>query len=222
MQGSRRESTARDLASGLSSLASFAYYDHVSSSWKMSQHSLVEDSAESSVIFPRAGSMRSGRLFERQMSALHTSENESSCWPTPTATSGGYNQGGAAGRKGPIRLSLESIARHWPTLMARDGKGISGAWGGRRDCGSMPNMIRKLWPTPLASDGERTSKAFSRGNPTLIGAIDSHRAPPRSPNGMVLNPRFVEAMMGIPDDHTAYAYLGTPSSRSKQHSRSKP
>ena len=35
-------------------------------------------------------------------------------WPTPSANSYGSNQGGAAGRVGPVRLSLNSMAKVWP------------------------------------------------------------------------------------------------------------
>jgi hypothetical protein len=44
--------------------------------------------------------------------------------PTQSATSYGSNQGGAAGRVGPVRHSLESMARHnlWPTPTTRDWK----------------------------------------------------------------------------------------------------
>ena len=42
-------------------------------------------------------------------------------FPTPSAISYGSNQGGAAGRVGPVRHSLESMARHdmWPRLVQR-------------------------------------------------------------------------------------------------------
>lgn len=42
--------------------------------------------------------------------------------PTPSASSYGSNQGGAAGRTGPVRHSLESMARNsmWPTPASRD------------------------------------------------------------------------------------------------------
>ena len=52
-------------------------------------------------------------------------------FPTPTATPYGNNQGGAAGRTGQVRHSLESMAKHdlWPTPSTRDHKG--GYKGGR-------------------------------------------------------------------------------------------
>jgi hypothetical protein len=44
--------------------------------------------------------------------------------PTPSATSYGSNQGGSAGRVGPVRHSLDSMARHnlWPTPNAGEAK----------------------------------------------------------------------------------------------------
>jgi len=88
-----------------------------------------------------------------------------------------------------------------------------------------------LWPTPTAQDaasfGAAAYSTESGRHPgtTLTDATvrtASRRAPPRSPDGMVLNPRFVEAMMGFPDGHTACAYLGTPSSPSKRRSPGEP
>jgi hypothetical protein len=62
-------------------------------------------------------------------------------YPTPAATSYGTNQGGAAGRVGKVRPSLETMAQH------------------------------NLWPTPAAADSERSSETYMRGNPTLLGAV---------------------------------------------------
>lgn len=44
--------------------------------------------------------------------------------PTPSASQYGSNQGGAAGRVGPIRPSLETMARRnlWPTPTAHNAK----------------------------------------------------------------------------------------------------
>lgn len=43
--------------------------------------------------------------------------------PTPAATPYGSNRGGAAGRVGPVRHSLDSLAKLFPTPTARDGDG---------------------------------------------------------------------------------------------------
>jgi site-specific DNA-cytosine methylase len=63
-------------------------------------------------------------------------------FPTPNASSYGSNQGGAAGRVGQVRHSLESMARHgtWPTASARDWKDTMGP--GRMGRGQLPEAVR--------------------------------------------------------------------------------
>lgn len=100
--------------------------------------------------------------------------------PAPTATSYGSNRGGAAGRKGAARLSLEQMA------------------------------LRGALPTPCVSRKTWNKK----GDATFAGL------------GMVaetearLSPRFVEWMMGFPDDWTLLESepLGMQSSRSARKS----
>jgi len=93
---------------------------------------------------------------------LRTFGDASSLLPTPTASTYGSNVGGAAGRHGKARLSLESMAR----------KGLL----------PTPCVSRKTWE--------------KKGDETWAGL------------GMVaetegrLSPRFVEWMMGFPDDWT--------------------
>jgi hypothetical protein len=41
------------------------------------------------------------------------------------------------------------------------------------------DAARLLLPTPTAADGDRTSATYSRGNPTLLGAV----SPPPSDGG---------------------------------------
>ena len=94
-------------------------------------------------------------LCRHAMSALHTEEHGFLSWathtvvgnqlspsmakwpsckaiqdmlPTPSASSYGSNRGGAAGRTGPVRESLETMARNGslPTPQARDMKGPPG------------------------------------------------------------------------------------------------
>jgi hypothetical protein len=61
-------------------------------------------------------------LFRLLPSMPDTDETECGLLPTPAATSYGTNQGGAAGRVGPIRPSLATMARKnlWPTATSRD------------------------------------------------------------------------------------------------------
>jgi hypothetical protein len=93
-------------------------------------------------------------------------------WPTPTAQTYGTNQGGSAGRVGPVRPSLEAAAKQWSTPTATDGDG-RGIWKNRE-------------ASPHATQG---------GKPRLSEDL-----------GSLLNPRWVEALMGWP-----IGFLGLPS-----------
>ena len=69
---------------------SFASADPVTSSWKTSQRSLVPTKGEIwgqySGSFPRSGTMRNGKLYQRAPLVPITFENGSGLLPTPTAT----------------------------------------------------------------------------------------------------------------------------------------
>jgi hypothetical protein len=111
-------------------------------------------------------------------------------WPTPTAQPYGTNQGGSMGRTGPMRPSLEGGVKDWPRPRA-----TAGTKGGPNQTGShgdsmLPSGVN--WPTPTASDGTG-GPAYARppgreGGPLLKEAM----------RGGVLNPRWVEALMGWP------------------------
>ncbi len=111
---------------------------------------------------------------------------DSPLYPTPSACSYGSNQGGAAGRVGPVRHSLPSMAR-------------SGEW---------PDEQR-MWPTPRASPNElrTTREAPSHGSThgrVLAGVVcdierqDGRVVPPPSMSAGSLNPNWVEWLMGLP------------------------
>jgi hypothetical protein len=85
-----KASAASDLASGSTSSDPFARYDHGTSSWKTLQPSLFEDWTPSSPAFPKAGSMRSGAVYERPTLVRRMAEiaggalrGTASNWPTP-------------------------------------------------------------------------------------------------------------------------------------------
>lgn len=84
--------------------------------------------------------------------------------PTPTARAYGTNQGGAAGRVGEIRPSLEILMTSLPTPLAADHRGSAGV--GKSE---LPNVVMAL-PTPLAS--RRASRgANSEGAESLDGIV---------------------------------------------------
>ena len=85
---------------------------------------------------PPSGMIVAGRLYQPQKLELRTLEKDGSCLlPTPSACSVGTNLGGAAGRVGKVRPSLQTMARKnlWPTATARDWKsGSMGTQGNSR------------------------------------------------------------------------------------------
>lgn len=108
-QGTGSALPANDPACGVNTLASFAFYDLASSSWRTSQTSLFEGLTEFSGTWPASGSMRNGHVFERPTPVLPTVENESLFWPTPTATDykrgNGHPTAESPGRKYPVNKS---------------------------------------------------------------------------------------------------------------------
>ena len=136
-------------------------------------------------------------IFQLSPSMPRTDENGFSLLPTPAAVSYGTNQGGGAGRVGPIRPSLETMARKdlWPTPSATDHKG-SGKTGELRDrldyAAERGATKNKLYSTPKSSpsgpDYARQNREGSGGDElaTQIGGQ--------------LNPQFVSWLMGFPMD----------------------
>lgn len=93
--------------------------------------------------------------------------------PTPTAsfpgTTANYRPDGTPYGTG-YGMTLLDAARLLPTPRASD----TGTPGRRASEGFRPplsQVILPLLPTPVASDGDRHSDSYSRGNPTLKGAL---------------------------------------------------
>jgi len=158
--------------SGSNTSGSFASFDPATWSLRTSQHSLLEDWIPSSVALPKAGTMRSGSLYELPTLERPIGESGSSSsrggstwdrgeYPTPTAEQYGSSQNGAA--SGHVRPtngtpSLSTWAREsWTTPKASDAE--------RGDCPSerarnTPSLVSQApaWATPTARDW-RSGKA---------------------------------------------------------------
>lgn len=152
-------------------------------------------------------------------------------WPTPAARDGD-NRGADAKRIGqPGRhggSNLDDWAQLWPTPSATPyGSSQNGRANGHvrpsNGTPSLENQARAMWSTPMKSDADRGSGTYMRGNPTLTGDARTHsrQAQPTAKAGSagspraVLNPCFVEALMGFPPSWTvpiACARSATPSS----------
>lgn len=138
-------------------------------------------------------------------------------WPTlstaPDAPNSNSNQKNGA-------TSLGEAALTWATPTARDPKGVDAP--NRQGGSSLPQQVAAdSWATPGASDAEQV-KFHKGGNPSL-----SHQAQATVKDGSagltpgrVLNPRFVEMLMGWPSGLTDYASSETESYQSwrRRHS----
>ena len=163
-------------------------------------------------------------------------------WPTPRATDGEKGGPNQRGRKGDLMLPSAAVQsmKLWPTPKAHDAlsprtadqikamkaRAPKRTNGGPPGLSNLNETVPLLWPTPTAADANSSGAAGStesgrHSGTTLTDATArtaSPRARPGSPDGMVLNPRFVEAMMGFPDGHTVCDFSAIRSSPSKPRS----
>ena len=167
---------------GSSSQGSFGFCGPRSSSSKTSPRCACEACASFSKGLPRAGMMRSGIVYPLQPAAPRTAAIGSSWsrgeYPTPTATEYGSAQNeGVIPHKRPSNgtPSLSTWTRGWPTPLARDGRG--------------PRTSERNNAHPGTSLTDATCRS-GRPLPTTC----THGGPCRP----MLNPRFVEWLMGFP------------------------
>ena len=199
----KKVSTVQGQDSGHNSTDSFATYDRATSSWKTSQGCLFEGWIEYSETWPQRGMMRNGRCYPQPMSERPISASGSGLLPTPAAVSYGTNQGGAAGRTGKVRPSLETMAKKdlWPTPKAEYG-GLRTP-DGKRGADLQDKVINpEMWPTPSAGDA---NIAAPNQHTSTIG-----RHIRRTEGSGKLNPMWVEWLMGYPSEWTVLEDLETP------------
>lgn len=172
--------------SGLSLPNTSPSLDLKSSSWRMSPAFDATDSLKSWEILPFSGSMQSGIISERPILERPIEEPDSSSWPTPRASAGENrtNKRAPSHRKTPgSNLAVEAAE------------------------------FRKQWPTPAAWDGQRgpdlarASRPNSGGMDLVTTAVhlgpQGQRIKPDGSHGLVLNPAFVEELMGLPNQWSA-------------------
>lgn len=217
---------------------SLASYDPAQSVWKTSQGSLLEDSTSSSVIWPRSGMTRSGRLYALPTSARRIDGNGCSSWPTPVVTDavGAVNRN-LPGSKAHAGHSLTDVVtggqapRAWPTPRAEDSES-SGARHSRGTTDTLTAMTRQ-WMTPQSRDWKGISQApatkgtYTGGLPDQLAGLRD-RANPNTPGSpparsVVLNPAWVSCLMGFPEDWCDIGDVplprsATPSSRKSRKS----
>lgn len=136
-------------------------------------------------------------------------------YPTPTASPYGTSGNGCPGdgrdeyaHKGAPGLETMAKTGQWPTPMATDG--IKAPKQFARGNLSLPSAV-KLWPTPTARDhrSASTSGIQREGGPLLPEVV-----------GGLLNPLWVEWLMGLPIGWTGSGVSGTALCRWLSHMRS--
>ncbi len=186
--------------------ASFARFDRDTCSWKTAQCSLLADSGESSVIWPRSGMTVGGLAYPLPTVGRRTNETGYGFWQTPVADDCVDLKMGKFNSRGEPKLSAQ--AKMFPTAKASDSD-----WGGM---GELLHYVKtgspRGIPTPRANDAEKrgnidaTNKrnglaGFVRKMPTPDGLMNPEIA------GLLMGPKFVEWLMGWPIGSTAFSPL---------------
>jgi hypothetical protein len=162
---------------GSKCLGFWAKFDRDSSSWRMSQQSLLsteeEFSEEFSETWPRWGTMRNGIVSALPTSARLTGAGAGSSsdgWPTPRASDG-------------LRDKMKRET-HLKMSQRPD--------GGFQNLHSV--VAGRQWPTPTSHNAKENASPseYKRNTPTLAAQV-----------GGKLNPRWVEWLMGFPLGHTS-------------------
>ena len=191
--------------------------DLLSASSRMSKDTSTEDSNQSSKTWKAQVTIQRGEYSQRRKLAHRTNASASSFLPTPTATPYGNNQGGAAGRTGQVRHSLESMAKHdlWPTPTAMTGgTGVAPShengghgWNiGAAVNDSLSDNPKKQWPTPMAHEArlgyQDRSDPNKKGTQKSLTTEVIDQAGGRAKTSGQLNPDWVEWLMGVPTGWT--------------------
>ena len=175
--------------------ASWAKFDPSTSTWRTPQPSLLGDSDESSVTWPRSGMTADGQCWELPMLERRTSAIGSGCshrwlFPTPTCNPDAPNHG--SNSKGPhnlkeVALNGWSPGQMWPTPTVCGNHNRKGASATSGD--GLATAVLKC-ATPTARDW-RSGKASQATH-------DKNSRPLSEQIGGSLNPTWVEWLMGWP------------------------
>jgi hypothetical protein len=152
-----QESTEPAAACGDTWRGSLARFDPVTSSWKTAQRSLLGDSDESSVIWPRSGMTANGQCWELPTLGRRTSGTGSGLWLTPRATDVGKGErqetflkrmGDRTDRCAQSLAAQVNNPKTWPTPTVCGNYNRQGASATSGD--GLATAVTN-WPTPTAN-----------------------------------------------------------------------
>ena len=173
-------------------------YDFESSSWKTCQQSLFEDCQQSLEALPKSGMTVNGRLYQ-----LHNAEHpilDAGGLPLPTPT---------ASDAGPAAILNEN------TNIVYTGKGTPRKVSNNGVNGSL-GLARTvmLLPTPTVNESKNNPSGASqwdRNGSLNVEAAKMHGLDKTTGKDFLLNPQFVEEMMGFPIGWTDLKHSETQS-----------
>lgn len=199
-----------DQDSGESLPGSFAWFDPDTSSWRTYQGCLfpamdgLPPLDEFSETWPRAGTMRNGRVYRRGLLVPHKPDGEYSLSPTLKASD--HKRGACASeyrRKSPCLAAV--VKALTPTLRAaevdagdyqRDGMSKEG-----KKRPTLKGVLKALTPTLNAASADKgprktATKAENGGHQVNLIDVTAHLS---GRGGGVLNPTWCEWYMGFPE-----------------------
>jgi len=181
--------TESEAACGPTWRGSLARFDPASSTWRTVQPSLLGDSDECSVTWPRSGMTAGGLCWELPTLVRPTSATGSGLWPTPTASLG--TNGGRVtptkAREGGTLIEALSARTTWPTPTMCGNYNRKGASATSGD--GLATAVLKC-ATPTARDW-RSGKASE-------ATMERNSRPLSEQIGGLLNPEWVEWLMNWP------------------------
>ena len=194
-QEKAQASAANDPGCGPTWRGSLARFDPATSSWRTAQPSLLGDSDECSVTWPRSGMTADGQCWELPMSERHISATGSGLWQTPVADDAVDRKAGKWNSRGEPKLS--AMVKLWPTPVASDTSSRSKPYAQ----GGTPLSLAVKFPTPstIGINGGSHSRAAAAKRGQSSAEL----------NGGSLNPTWVEWLMGWPLGWTDLAPLAT-------------
>lgn len=178
---------------GTNSTALLTSYDHATSSWRTSQHSLFGELTLFSGRWPRSGTMRNGNVYERQTWVRRTGENESGLLPTPHANS--HTGPGAHGDGGP---NLQTAVTKYPTPQA--GANNPAAHGAMS--GDFKTKMCKAWGIPTTGQLNPTFVEWLQGYAMNWTDMDNDGI---MPHGTTTKTRTEETVPSVRGDTDAEA-----------------